>query len=150
RRLRHPRPRTPKARSCPGSCPILGLHHLEGLVNPLLDACGLPAQVPQLAEALHPFGIAGASRASLRGELFLQGLAHELLERLAAFGGLRLGPAEEDVRDLDGGLHAPILPYLRESDAWCLAPGVPACAPGQKRQERAQSAVQRIWRSRQA
>src|SRR5207249_7183752 len=35
------------------------------------------------------------------------GFAHELLERLAAFGGLGLDLAEEDVRNLDGRLHDP-------------------------------------------
>src|SRR6266508_4721158 len=100
--------------SCPESRAILWLHGLEGLVNPLLYACRFPVQVAQLAKALHPVGLAGASRATPGVELFLQGLAHELLERLAALGGFRLGPAEESVRNLDGRLHRPILPYLRE------------------------------------
>src|SRR5207245_9990208 len=107
RRRRNPRPRTPTSRSCPESCAILGLHPLEGLANSLLDAGRLLLQVPQLAKTLHPFGLAGAGRATSGRELFLQGFAHELLERLAAFGGLGLGLAEEDVRNLDGRLHDP-------------------------------------------
>ena len=46
-------------------------------------------------------------------ELLLQRFGDELLERLAALGGRRLGLAKQGVRNLERRLHAPILPYLR-------------------------------------
>src|SRR6185369_13824171 len=55
------RPRTQTGRWYPGSHSILGLDDLESFVYPRLDAPRLLMQPAQLAEPLHPFGLAGTS-----------------------------------------------------------------------------------------
>src|SRR5678816_1087353 len=86
---------------------------LESFVFPGLDAPRFLAQPAQLAESLHPFGLAGTSFARVDRELLLQRFSDELLECLAALGGLCLRLAKQEVRNLERRLHAPILPYLR-------------------------------------
>ncbi len=82
---------------------------LEGLFYPLLNLLTLFVKVLELAQVFGP-------RFFLRrdSQLLLDSLGHELAQRNAAFGSHRLGPTEEKIRDFEGRLHWPILPYLWE------------------------------------
>lgn len=61
---------------------VLGLDHIECRVDAIRDASRFIARVPQPAEPLHPRRFARSDITRGPGELFLQGLGDELLERL--------------------------------------------------------------------
>lgn len=67
---------------------ILGFDDLELRVCSGLNAPRHLAQPAQLAEPLHPAGLAWAGLVRAGGELLLQRLIDELLERLAALGAV--------------------------------------------------------------
>jgi len=83
---------------------------LKGFFDPLFDLLSLFVQVLELSEMFHP-GLV------LSGYLqfFLDGFSDKLAQGNTTLSGDRLGPAEEEVGNFEGGFHEPILPYLWET-----------------------------------
>jgi hypothetical protein len=64
-------------------------------------------EVLELSQMLHPGLFLG-----IGPQFFLNRLGDELAQGNASFGGHRLGAAEQEIGNLEGRLHIPILPYL--------------------------------------
>src|SRR5215831_4897510 len=65
----------------------------------------------QLAHVSHPRLL---RRTAIGSELVPYRLSHKRTQRDSPFGRCGLGPAKDGIRDLECGLHAHSLPYLRE------------------------------------
>jgi hypothetical protein len=92
---------------------VFRLDHLELAVDGALNSGGLAAKAPEPAKPVHPrLDVSARPRAAAR-QFLLQGLGHVLPKGLAAFSGSGFRTPEQRIRNLDGGLHVTIFPYLR-------------------------------------
>src|SRR5579863_4541660 len=96
------------------SAPDFGVDLLESRLNPLLDLASFLAEMFELSQMFHPGLFLG------RGPQFLlDSFGDQLPQGDPAFGGRRLGAAEQEVGDFQGCFHTPILPYLRDNVSRC-------------------------------
>src|SRR5579862_8558150 len=91
------------------SAPELAIDLLERLFHALLDLLTLFVKVLKLAQMFCPWFFLRRNP-----QLLLDGLSDELAQRNAALCGHRLGPTKKKIRNFQGRLHGPILPYLWE------------------------------------
>src|SRR5258706_8212051 len=103
--------RQPTRRWYPKSTPHLRIDLLRILFDKGINASGLLPQTFQLAHMLDP-GL--TVRLGIGRQLVFNRLGHKLAEGDAAFGRDGLGPAKDDIGNLQRSLHKAMLPYLWE------------------------------------
>jgi len=91
---------------------ILRLGDLDLSFDRPLNPGGLAVKRPELSESPHPGSVITARGRVAARELLLEGLRYEGSERLSAFNGSCFGSAKDWIRNLEGGLHGTISPYL--------------------------------------